>query len=173
MFKVKSNAISKLYLVAVIFCLFSCGESKPDDMRKVYLQEDQNKVTENPELKSDSISYLVKGCVNKSLSGIKTDKLKYYSKEKNDTILIIVKVGDMRKIEKSSRKQLLFAVEDCLKYSNYFNRKKIYIDVEGNFNTLLIKTPVQSDLDGKYADEKLLLPFYGKSVIKNKEGVKK
>lgn len=169
MLKIKSNIILKLSLFVLVFSLFSCGKSKPDDMRKVYLSEDQDKVTDNPDAKSDSVSYFLKECVNKTLTGIKTDKLKYFSKEKNDTILIIVKVRDMRKIEKTSRKQLLFAVDDCLKFSEYFRNKKIYIDVEGNFSTLLVKSPVKSDLDGKYADEKLLLPFYGKSVIPFKE----
>lgn len=147
--------------------LYSC-DSKPADKRNVYLQEDQKKVNENPDQKTDSISSFLKQCVNKTLTGIQTDKLKYYSKEKNDTILVIVKVGDMKKIEKSSRKELLFAVEDCLKAVDYFKNKKIYIDVEGKFNTLLVKTPVKEDLDGKYADSDLLLPFYGKSVIPNK-----
>ncbi|MNY80080.1 hypothetical protein D3C86_2209840 [compost metagenome] len=48
--------------------------------------------------------------------------------------------------------------------------KKIYIDVEGNFTTLLVKTPSKYDLDGKFANEDLLLSFYGKSKssFKNK-----
>lgn len=46
--------------------------------------------------------------------------------------------------------------------------KKIYIDVEGKFNTLLVNTPIKEDLDGKYADFNLLLSFYGKSIIPNK-----
>ncbi len=158
-------------IIAVLFTsitFYSCN-SKPDDMREVHLQEDQKKVTDNPDQKTDSISYFLKDCVIKSLTGIKTDELKYYSKEKNDTIMIIVKVGDMKGIEKSSRKELLFAVEDCLKAVDYFANKKIYIDVEGRYNTLLVKTPVESDLDGKFAKKSLLLPFYGKSVIPNKE----
>lgn len=161
------------YLAAIIAVAFtsitfySC-DGKPDDKRKVYLREDQKKVTDAPDQKTDSISYFLKGCVIKTLTGIETDKLKYYSKEKNDTILIIVKVEDMKGIEKSSRKELLFAVEDCLKAVDYFNTKKIYIDVEGKYNTLLVKTPVESNLSGKFADNRLILPFYGKSEIPNK-----
>lgn len=172
MYRIKSTIVVILCALAIVFSLVSCGDNKPDDMRKVYLKEDQKKVTDTPDEKRDSVSYYIKDCVNRSLKGIKTDKLQYFSKQRNDTILIIVKVGDMRKIEKTSRKQLLFAVSDCFKYSDYFQDKKIYIDVEGNFNTLLVRTPIKSDLDGKFADEKLLLPFYGKSVIPNKEEVK-
>ncbi|KRD10045.1 hypothetical protein ASE21_09995 [Flavobacterium sp. Root901] len=159
-------SIAALMFIGIAFC--SCGNTTPDDMRQAYLLQDQAKVTDTPNEKTDPISYFVQECVNITLSGIKTDKLKYFSKEKNDTILIIVKVGDMKGIEKSSRKELLYAVEDCLKAADSLNKKKIYIDVEGRFNTLLVKSPVKSDLNGKYADSDLILPFYGKSVIPNK-----
>ncbi|WDF61306.1 hypothetical protein PQ462_08005 [Flavobacterium sp. KACC 22758] len=161
-----SASVAALMFMGITFC--SC-DSKPDDKRKVYLLEDKKKVTDTPDQKTDSISYFLKECVNRTLTGIKTDELKYFSKEKNDTVLVIVKVGDMKGIEKSSRKELLFAVEDCLKAVDYFKNKKIYIDVEGRFNTLLVKTPVKADLDGKFADSDLILPFYGKNIIPNKE----
>ncbi|MBF4519083.1 hypothetical protein IRZ71_22245 [Flavobacterium sp. ANB] len=162
MFKFKNNIISKLYLLVVIFSLFSCKE---DDLRKVYLRADQKKVTNNPNEEFDIISYLVKGSVSRSINGIDTDKLKYYSIERNDTLLVIVKVGDMLGIERSSRKKLLYAIQDYLNSSEYYCKKKIYIDVEGNFSTLLVRTPLKIDLDGRFANEELILSFYGKSII--------
>jgi len=165
--------VSGIVLVILGFVLFSCEESRPKDMRKVYLEEDQHKVSSSPDVKTDSVSYFIHDCVGQSLTGIKTNFLKYYTRQKNDTLLVIVKVEDMRKIEKSSRKLLLFAIRDCLLYSEQYSDKKVYIDVEGVFNTLLVQTPVASDLDGKYANEDLLLSFYGKSAIPNKETKKK
>ncbi|WPO77502.1 hypothetical protein [Flavobacterium sp. KACC 22761] len=142
-------------------------------MRKVYLEGDQKKVTERPNEESDSISYFLKNWINRTLKGIDTDKLKYYTREKNDTLLVIVKVGDMLTIDRSSRKMLLYSVEDGLRMCEHTCNKAIYIDVEGNFNTLLVKSPLRYDLDGKFANEDLLLPFYGKSHISVKETTNK
>lgn len=157
-----TSVIFKIGIMIIAFTLFSCGNN---DMRKVYLRADQNKVTSNPNEDSDLISCFVKESIERSLRGIDMDKLKYYATEKNDTILVIVKVRDMMGIEKSSRKKLLYAIQDCLNSSERYYKKKIYIDVQGNFSTLLVKTPSNSDLDGRFADEKLLLTFYGNSII--------
>ncbi|WP_291153213.1 hypothetical protein [Flavobacterium sp. UBA7680] len=129
------------------------------------MKVDQKKVTSNPNEESDIISCFIKESVNRSLKGIDTNKLKYYTVERNDTILVIAKVTDIMGIQKSSRKKMLFAIQDCLASSERYYSKKIYIDVEGNFSTLLVKTPMRYDLDGRFANEELLLPFYGKSKI--------
>ncbi|WP_228011946.1 hypothetical protein [Flavobacterium hungaricum] len=138
----------------------SCKEY---DVRRIRLKVDQKKVTSSPNEESDLISCFLKESVSRSLKGIDMSKLKYHSVERNDTILVIVKVTDIIGIEKASRRKLLFAINDCFFTSERYNMKKIYIDVEGNFSTLLVKTPLQYDLDGRFANEDLLLLFYGKS----------
>ncbi|SHG21037.1 hypothetical protein [Flavobacterium defluvii] len=162
MYKFKNDITSQLFFLLVFFSLFSCQE---DDIRRIRLKTDQKKVTSNPNEESDLISYFVKESVSRSLTGIDMDKLKYYSVERNDTILVITKVTDMIGIQRESRKKLLYAIHYCLISSERYCQKKIYIDVEGNFSTLLVKTPVKQDLDGRFADEKLLLSFYGRSKV--------
>ncbi len=159
----KNNKLSPLFFLLVFCLFFSC--KKEDDIRKIRLKVDQKKVTSNPNEESDIISCFIKESVNRSLKGIDTNKLKYYTVERNDTILVIAKVTDIMGIQKSSRKKMLFAIQDCLASSERYYSKKIYIDVEGNFSTLLVKTPMRYDLDGRFANEELLLPFYGKSKI--------
>ena len=159
----KNNKFSQLFFLLVFFLLFAC--KKEDDIRKIRLKLDQKKVTSNPNEESDIISCFIKESVSRSLKGIDTNKLKYYTVERNDTILVIAKVTDIMGIQKSSRKKMLFAINDCLISSERYYMKKIYIDVEGNFSTLLVKTPMRYDLDGRFADEDLLLSFYGKSKI--------
>ncbi|WP_343697580.1 hypothetical protein [Flavobacterium sp.] len=164
MYKIKKNIISHLFC-SLIFCSFiSCKEN---DIRRIRLKADQKKVTSNPNEESDLISCYVKESVSRTLNGIDTSKLKYYSVERNDTILVIAKVTDMMGIEKKSRKKMLYAIHDCLITSERYYMKKIYIDVEGNFSTLLVKTPLKYDLDGRFADEDLLLSFYGKAKTLN------
>ncbi|GEM_PF-1058946 len=166
MYKFQNKIVSQLFFSLILFSLFSCQE---DDVRRIRLKVDQKKVTSNPNEESDVISCFIKESVSRSLKGIDTNKLKYYSVERNDTILVITKVTDMIGIEKSSRRKLLFAINHCLLTSERYNMKKIYIDVEGNFTTLLVKTPSKYDLDGKFADEDLLLSFYGKSKVSFKK----
>ncbi len=162
MYLFKKNKFSPLFLLLVFCLFFSCKE---DDARRIRLKVDQKRVTSNPNEESDIISCFIKESVNRSLKGINTNKLKYYTVERNDTILVIAKVTDMMGIQKSSRKKMLFAIQDCLTSSERYYSKKVYIDVEGNFSTLLVKTPQKYDLDGRFADEDLLLSFYGKSKI--------
>lgn len=159
----KKNKLSPLFFLFAIFLLFSCKGD--DDVRMISLKIDRKKVTSNPNEESDIISCFIKESVGKSLKGIDTNKLKYYTVERNDTILVIAKVTDMIGIQKSSRKKMLFAIQDCLASSERYYMKKVYIDVEGNFSTLLVKTPMKYDLDGRFANEELLLSFYGKSKI--------
>jgi len=160
MFSIKNIISSRFYILIFVFSLYSCQEQ---DIRRIRLQVDQKKVTSSPNEESDLISCFIKESIGRSLKGIDTGKLKYYSVERNDTILVIVKVTDMVGIEKASRRKLLFAINHCILTSERYNMKKIYIDVEGNFTTLLVKTPSKYDLDGKFANEDLLLSFYGKS----------
>lgn len=160
MFSIKNIISSKFYILIFVFSFFSCQEH---DIRRIRLQVDQKKVTSSPNEESDLISCFIKESISRSLKGIDTGELKYYSVERNDTILVIVKVTDMIGVEKASRRKLLFAINHCILTSERYNMKKIYIDVEGNFTTLLVKTPSKYDLDGKFANEDLLLSFYGKS----------
>lgn len=169
MFNLKNIRSSRLYCLIIVFSLFSCQEH---DIRRIRLQVDQKKVTSSPNEESDLISCFIKKSISRSLKGIDTGKLKYYSVERNDTILVIVKVTDMIGIEKASRRKLLFAINHCILTSERYNMKKIYIDVEGNFTTLLVKTPSKYDLDGKFANEDLLLSFYGKSKSSFKKSKK-
>ena len=167
MFSIKNIISSRFYVLIFVFSLFSCQEH---DIRRIRLQVDEKKVRSSPNEESDLISCFIKESISRSLKGIDIDKLKYYSVERNDTILVIVKVTDMIGIEKASTRKLLFAINHSILTSERYNMKKIYIDVEGNFTTLLVKTPSKYDLDGKFANEDLLLSFYGKSKssIKNK-----
>ena len=45
------------------------------------------------------------------------------------------------------------------------NIDQFYIWVEGKWNTVLVKTPTDSALGGRFADKYKLLLFYGKETI--------
>lgn len=135
-------------------------DAKTNDVRLIELKEDKERVTFDLSFETDSISFVVQQCINLSLDGIATEKIKYASKIKDNKLMLILKVSDMKKIEKSSRKELVYSVEECLDILDYQSIKERYIAVDGNWNMLMVKTPNGSDLGGKFADEDLLLSFY-------------
>ncbi|WP_290701508.1 hypothetical protein [Lacinutrix sp.] len=45
----------------------------------------------------------------------------------------------MKKIVKSSRKELVYSVEECLESLDYTSLTEHYIAVDGNWNMLLVK----------------------------------
>jgi len=141
-----------------------------NDDRRTQLYEDIRKATSNPSVETDSISSFIQTCIALSIDGIDTDKIGYYTKTNEDKLLLVMKVKDMKSIEKSSRKQLVFASEECLDAILYDEDFEYYIIVEGNWNTLMVKTPYDSDLGGKFADADLALPFYDTPLIIKSKG---
>ncbi|WP_108869101.1 zinc-ribbon domain-containing protein [Aquimarina aquimarini] len=155
------------FIPAVIY-LFTY-ERKTDpreiDPRKELLNYDIDKTSSTPTLETDSISFYLKPCVSSSLEGINMDGIKYYSKIEKNKLLVLLKATNMRKIETSSRKELLFAVEDCLLDFGLLETYDCYIGVDGLWSMLLVKTPNGSSLSGKYADTSLLYRFYDTDTV--------
>ena len=73
------------------------------------------------------------------IEGIDTKKIKYAATIKNNKLMLILKVSDMKKIVKSSRKELVYSVEECLESLDYTSLTEHYIAVDGNWNMLLVK----------------------------------
>lgn len=160
-----------LLIVAIIFIviitsvmgyLFNKDEidASLHDTRREYLERDINNTTAYPERAKDSIAILLKSCIDLSIEGIDTDEIRYLSRINDTKLLIILKVSDMKNIAASSRKELVYAAEECLEYIDTGEANEIYIAVDGNYNMLMVKTPYEKDLGGRFADESLLLPFY-------------
>lgn len=143
------------------------GEAlKEKDPRKILLDTDIDKLSSLLQRNKDSISIALKKCVDYDIeSGINTDKIEYYSSLKENKILILLRIKDLKEIDPKERKVLIDIVEDCLATMTYLNGiDEYYIGVEGKWNTVLVKTPTDEDLGGRFADKYKLLPFY--DVIK-------
>ena len=153
-------------IMGVLGAIFGSGKTDSDksDFRKELLKADKEKVTSITKLEEDSISDYLKDCIFESIKGIDTREIGYYTKIKHNSVLILLKVRDMKKIETSSRKELVYAVEDCFYALGYQSIKNVYIAVDGKWNMLMIKTPKEEDLSGEFADEDLLLPFYDEDL---------
>ncbi len=138
------------------------------DARKELLANDLDKLSSILQRDKDSITIALKHCVDYDIeSGIDTSKIEYFSSLKEDKILVLLRIKDLKNITATQRKVIIDIVEDCLTDIPYLNAKEQYIGVEGKWNTVLIKTPTESDLGGRFADKNKLLPFYNKAEIKD------
>ena len=136
------------------------------DVRSISLNNDIEKATATPDQAVDSISYYLKPCIDDDIEGIETQDIKYFSKIMDNKLLVLLKVSDLKKVKASSRKELIYAIEDCLHYIVEAENYQTYIGVRGKWNMVLVKTPHGENLEGKFAKSGLLLPFYGPEPIK-------
>ncbi|TMM56097.1 zinc-ribbon domain-containing protein [Maribacter algarum] len=140
------------------------------DPRMELLENDIKKIS--PVLKGDkdSVSIALKDCIDYDIqSGIDTDKIEYFSVIQENRILVLLGIKDLKGIKPSERKVIIDVVEDCLSAMPYLDGvHQRYISIEGKWNTVLVKTPTDEDLGGRFADKYKLLPFYGeKPVVKD------
>lgn len=138
------------------------GATLEKDPRKTLLDNDIRKLSSLLQRDKDSISIKLKNCIDYDIeSGIDTQKIEYFTSLKENKILVLLRIKDLKGIEANERKVVIDIVEDCLNaMPNLESIEEHYIGVEGKWNTVLVKTPRDEDLSGKFADKYKLLPFY-------------
>ncbi|MBC6999526.1 zinc-ribbon domain-containing protein [Cytophaga sp. FL35] len=163
--------LTVLFTIVMSLSLYGVYTRSKDTKEKTIIQDpnynmlisdfktlnDKTLVTEN-----DSISGLLRNCINNEIvSGITTKNIAYFSKSKGEKLLILLKIKDIKNITPKYRKDILDVIEDCLKQTQLNTTfKKHYIGIEGRWNTVLVRTPTEENVTGRFADKKLLLPFY-------------
>lgn len=136
------------------------------DARMELLLADMNQMSSLLHREKDSVSFLLKECVDYDLvGGLDTKKIGYFTKQQNDKLLVLLRIENIKKIKPEFRKDILTVVEDCLSQQE-IKVTEIYIGIEGRWNTVLVKTPIDADLSGRFADKNKLLPFYGDTAQK-------
>ncbi|MEM6686467.1 MAG: hypothetical protein AAF617_11855 [Bacteroidota bacterium] len=163
-------SIIAIALAAFVYWAASAKEAEEaKDLRLKYLNQDIARLS-TAISEDDVYSKLAKMCIDSTIrleDGGDIDKsgIKYFSRRNNEKLLIILKVKNLKKVDASSRRAYVDALLDCFSYvEDEMGIEKYYISVEGFWNTLLVKTPQASDLGGKFANKKLLLPFYNEYV---------
>ncbi|MFD2588806.1 hypothetical protein ACFSQJ_17905 [Croceitalea marina] len=136
------------------------------DPRLEFLNADIDKLSSFVQAK-DTVTLALKQCVDDDIvGGISTEDIAYFTKQSGDKLLILLEVRDIKKINTKYRKELIAVIEDCMRYTNPKDSiTQYFIGIEGKWNTVLIKTPFDEDLGGRFADKQLLLPFYGEKPI--------
>lgn len=179
----KSCGCGCLVLILIFAGLFYWGnsileEEERNDIRITYLKQDIERLT-TAVSEDDIITSIVKECINAGIHFEKTDKknkkeevevinkdeIEYFTRRNGSKLLIILKVEGLKSVNASTRRVFVDVLLDCFSYiEDDIEIDEYYISVEGFWNTLLVYTPKKSDLGGKFADNKLLLPFYNEYV---------
>lgn len=138
------------------------------DNRKELLENDIKQLSSVLIRGKDSITFSLKQCIDYDIqSGIETSNIKYFTRIEKNKLLIILGIKDLKQIKSSERKVIIDVIEDCLTtMPNMESINEYYICIEGKWNTVLVKTPTDADLEGRFADKYKLLPFYGQKEIK-------
>lgn len=134
---------------------------KPKDRREAYLKADMKKVTEHPTMATDSTSFYIKEYMDDILENeLNKKNIKYFSKINGDKILIILDIDDIKKIKYSERYYFINFVQAALEEHEGYENLQQYIGVDGMWNMVLAVSPHYTDVDGKFAEESTLFPFY-------------
>jgi len=169
-------------LIISVFFLFTTGislygvylRSKSDtslnitqDKRLELLQSDIKRMTQLIQRKKDSLSFALKECIGYEIeSGFDTEKVEYFTQINQAKILVLIGIKDIKDVKPENRKVIIEVIEYCLRENPSFEGiTDYYIGVEGKWNTILVKTPTEEDLGGRFADKNKLLPFYGEKEI--------
>lgn len=136
------------------------------DPRMELLTADMEKMNSLLQREKDSVSFMLKACVDYDIvGGLDTKGIGYFTKQREDKLLVLLKIENIKKIKPEFRKDILAVVEDCLAQQEVMRDiSKVYIGIEGRWNTVLVKTPTDADLGGRFANNKKLLPFYGDDI---------
>lgn len=146
-------------LIALIF-----GVSKKTDTRDELLRADLKKMIASPSFDTDSVSYKIKQTFDKlDASVLSPNTFEYYSTAKDNKVLVLVKVPDLKKVSVEKRVAVINIVEKLLDRQTGLVEKERYIGVHGTLNMMMIKTPTKED-NSNIVLTTPLLDFYGEKI---------
>lgn len=158
---------SGLFIIGGIFLIsFLVNTFSEKDPRADMLLQDMNSMVSEPDMKKDSISYKIKSILDVAVEdGIDPEKFKYFTKINGEKVLMLLQVPDLKKVEKSSRKDLIDIINTIADQQQDLQNKSRFIAVKGKVTTMLVKTPTAEE-NSTVASESSLYDFYG---TKNKK----
>src|SRR5690606_33503069 len=104
-----------------------------------------------------------------SIKGLHADSMKYYSKKEGSKLLVLLQADDLILTQRSTRKEVVFAIEDCVQESFAGEDLSVYIGVGDKNGLMMTKSPERENLRGSYASGRSLLPFYSEAPIVNED----
>lgn len=135
--------------------------TKEVDPRRELLQGDLKQMTNNPSENIDSTAYKLKAFFNDFANEeIKPEQFEFLTKTNDQKVLILVKIPNLKKVEKSGRKDVIDMIELIADSEESIKDMDKYIGVHGRFNMMMVKTPQRFENDNFVSDD-ALFDFYG------------
>ncbi len=109
---------------------------------------------------TDSLSYKLKLSFD-NINNSDLEPTKFLTKIKGDSVLILVKIPDLKKVKRKDRNQVMERIVLFADSETVLKEKEKYIGVYGEYFFMMIRTPAGSENES-IASKDLLAEFYGK-----------
>ena len=153
--------IGSLILAALIGLVIYIGSTAEPDSRSDLFNADLQMLTSNPSKQEDPVSYKIKQTFDAFVNEeINPSEFEYYSTAKEDKALVLVKIPDLKHVEKDARKEVIDMIESAIASEPSIKGKKLYIGVQGSFTMMVIKTPTY-EANSRIASQSELYDYYG------------
>lgn len=151
-----------LGIIGVLFALMSIiNPTKEVDPRSELLKADLERTSVNPTMESDSISFKLKAFFNdNAIEEIKPSEFEFLTKVKDNKVLILAKLPDLKKVRKEGRDDVVEMIQLIADTQESISDMDKYIGVHGTYNMMMVKTPVDYQ-NGNVVSDEALLEFYG------------
>lgn len=137
------------------------GITAEEDPRDKLLDEDISQMSSTPTMESDSISHMIKVLFDNFVNEeIYPEDFKYRTRIEGDKALILVKMPDLKDVEKSARGEVMEMIEMITSAQDDLKGKTLYIGIHGAYSMMLTKTPA-GEQNSSLASTAPLLDFYG------------
>ena len=136
------------------------GDNTPDP-RQELLDAYKAKMIVEPNQSMDSTAYMLKSFItNMVTEELDVSKNEYYTQVVEDKMLILVKMPELKRLEKSARPEIIEVIDLLIDSDEALKDKQRYIGVYGKYNLMLLKTPTK-EKNSRLTLETPLLEFYG------------
>jgi hypothetical protein len=126
--------------VLIIFFGFIKGTAEVDP-RNELLNADLAQLSVNPTAETDSVSFKMQNLFTTLVNEeIKPQEFEYLTKVEGDKVLILVKVPELKNVEKEARKEVIEMIEMVANTQETIKDKEKYIGVHGKYNMMMQKT---------------------------------
>ncbi len=152
-------------LVALVAIISVNVATEEIDPRSELLKADLELLSANPAKETDSVSFLLKTFMNDFVNEeIKPSEFEYSTKINGDKILILIKIPNLKKVEKEGRRQLIEMIDMVADIQESIKDKKRYIGIQGKYSMMMLKTPTDFR-NANIVSQKKLYEFYGPKPV--------
>jgi|GEM_PF-938948 len=156
-----------LGIIGAIIILFNIMDATREiDPRSELLKADIEQMSASPTMETDSTSFKLKAFFNDFANEeINPSEFEFITKSKDDKVLILAKIPNLKKVQKEGRKQVIEMIEMLANSEESLKNKDKYIGVHGKFTMMMLKTPTDYE-NSNIISDKALYEFYGQKSEK-------